>query len=226
MEPEIIKVLNHKLIPDLVNIVNDYLLTPLEYYGLIDQQKYTVEEFEEYRNEYEKNVSEQIKKIYDIEYTAILEVLNTEINLENLQTSETFLSTFEKNQIKSEISYKYKKLVNDFFIKYLRLIISELHSSRIFKVTDFKENLSNFGMLQDYTLSGISYLEKNNTHSYEEGKKCEIRSGRNYIAGKFFLVVFDWVNTEYVYSYSDPESLLLNTYCEILYSYYILTRIS
>src|SRR5438105_15685479 len=65
MEPEIKELLNHKLIPDLVNIITDYLLTPLEYFKLIDYKKYTHDTYYKFRTKYEKRRAMEIYQGYN-----------------------------------------------------------------------------------------------------------------------------------------------------------------
>ena len=116
METEIIEVLNTKLIPDLVNIINDYTLTPFEYFGLIDEKKYITQEYQEYRDEYEKIISKQIIANYKMDSKFLFNYIS--INLEN----------------RTQRIEESKKL----FDSYIKLLIAELKNANIFIIDNFK----------------------------------------------------------------------------------------
>ena len=141
METEIIEVLNIKLIPDLVNIINDYTLTPFEYYNLIDNKKYTHQEYQEYRDQYEKNISKQILGKYRSEniYKVIKDNIKNDADINKFISEKNNMFIFEKQQIHYNIEYKYVKYINDIFLRYLKLLVEAFKDARVFNVKEFKK---------------------------------------------------------------------------------------
>ena len=116
MEPEIKKILNNNLIPDLINIINDYLLTPYQYFKLLDGKKYTYSEYYEFWDQYEKDISRVIYKEYGIE---------AEVVYQNI---------LKQPDIKMAL-----KNIDMLLDKYIRVLITAFLDANIFETTGFEK---------------------------------------------------------------------------------------
>lgn len=217
MEPEILDI---KLIPDLLNLVNDYTLTPYQYHKLIDNKKYTEQEYQKFRDEYEIAISKTIVDAHASEYNTILETIK---NIDfQFSSTPRILTTFEKEQIKSEIIHKHKKIISDFFIKYIHMLVLELKNSRIFEVTDFRENIYAYDpdITLGYSLYGTHYSE----YIFEPDEKWEIVSGDTQ-GSRSFLIISVWNGEKYQSTSHSVESALFDVYIHILDTYIVLKEI-
>src|SRR5207237_5301608 len=103
MIPEIREILNVKLIPDLVNIITDYILTPFEYHKLIDQKKYTEQEYQKYQKEYSIKISEMIYQ----QWKSDTEIPNDLIkNFKNLKNGKLNIKNFKSLEFASLNKHK------------------------------------------------------------------------------------------------------------------------
>ena len=131
METEILEILNTKLIRDLVKIIDDYLLTPYQYFKLIDGKKYTTQEYQEYRDQYQCYIANVISKNFNTEYhTNYNSVVNDIIAESKMLKLYPELTNFTKEQI-TKISLK---SMNVIFIRYITKLITTLNDIRIFNV--------------------------------------------------------------------------------------------
>src|SRR5437764_12982101 len=110
MTLEIKEILNIILIPDLTNIINDYTLTPFEYYKLIDHKKYTKNEYLKYQVQYEISTAKQISKNYKSDQQIINDAITQEFKND---LSESVGILFSKNTnlevYRSDITKKYQQ---------------------------------------------------------------------------------------------------------------------
>ena len=120
---------NTKLIPDLTNIVIDYILTPYQYQSLINTRKgCEFSEYLQFRDQYEINVAREIYQKYEEDAKVIYDIIMFQIGND------------QQIPDKSEIENKYLSYFDILLEKYIQLLIIVLKDTNVFEISKFKNN--------------------------------------------------------------------------------------
>ena len=184
-----------KLIPDLQNIVNEYL-TPYDHYklhGII----YTKQQYLKYQQEYELKISKEIYQNFESEmYQNFLknqELVRNDPEYPNLQIfiDHPFIENRELNLMRNNFVKKYQKFIRDIFDKYIILVIKAFHDANIFQIREYY-----FDLMENNYIRGIQL--QNNLQISNLDKPISVEC-KNYYIGNKDIRIFQLARTKYKY---------------------------
>src|SRR5437763_3344021 len=118
MDLKVKEILNLKLIPDLVSIITDYTLTPYEYFKLIDNKKYTDDEYQKFEKEYIIKIAETIYQEWKLDLEIANSKVKKPINLKFFDFKSSRLSLLDK---------------------YIPIFITEFKNANVVEIKKFKK---------------------------------------------------------------------------------------
>lgn len=202
------EVLENFLIPDLINIIDEYTITPYVYFRLINaDKKYTYPKYLEFMEEYQMNISREIYSNYKTEQKMMFNQIMEEIE------KEQKINNLSSNQKKLEIEIKYIKSIDNLLNKYVELFIFALKEANIFetdhfiKISNNQHNINGTQLYEYFVISNDKRTPININLSFEKNiyySKLEIKQKK----GKRYKSV--------EYSEQEIESILWRTYIDII----------